>query len=116
LRLGFLAPDGSTVPLDLVADTGCPYEVILAPDVFERLRLADAAGVTANFGDMTGGCVRLFTPGLGLVEFITAFGSNELARHVRNDHPDFAGLVGLPILRLAEYGGDADTFWISSPS
>jgi hypothetical protein len=26
--------------------------------------------------------------------------------------PDFGGLVGLPLLRLMEYGGDADWFWL----
>jgi hypothetical protein len=116
LRLGFLARDGSKVSLDLLADTGCPYDVVLASDVFARLCFAYTPVVTANFGPMASGWVRLHAPELGLVEFVMGYGSTQLASAVHNDHPDFAGLVGLPVLRLAEYGGDANGFWIRTSS
>jgi hypothetical protein len=47
---------------------------------------------------------------------VEAFGSDEAAAAATRSHPDFVGLVGLPALRLAEYGGDSDTFWIRTPS
>lgn len=116
LRLTFLDKDGVKVAFDLLADTGCPYEVILAPNEFSRLCFRYSERVTANFGPMSGGWVRLFSTELGLVEFVPAYGSDEIAAAVRKDHPDFAGLVGLPVLRLMEYGGNHDTFWLRTPS
>ena len=34
----------------------------------------------------------------------------------RSNVIDFSGLVGLPLLRLLEYGGDADWFWLRPAS
>jgi hypothetical protein len=33
---------------------------------------------------------------------------------VKRSDPEFGGLVGLPLLRMLEYGGDAGWFWIRS--
>ncbi len=116
LRLAFLDKDGSRVEVDLLADTGCPYEIVLAPDLFSKLCIRLTTEVTANFGPMNGGWVRLYTPELQLVEFVLAYGNADIAAHVANDHPDFVGMVGLPVLRMLEYGGNYDSFWIRTPS
>jgi hypothetical protein len=31
---------------------------------------------------------------------------------IRASSQDFEGLVGLPLLRKLQYGGDADHFWV----
>jgi hypothetical protein len=49
-------------------------------------------------------------PELGLIEPIHGYGSDSVAQAVKRDSSDFSGLVGLPLLRLTEYGGDADWF------
>ena len=116
LRLGFLGKDGSRVDVDLLADTGCPYGIILAPDLFSKLCFRLTTEVTANFGPMNGGWVRLYAPELELVEFVLAYGSADIAANVGTDHPDFVGMVGLPVLRMLEYGGNHDSFWIRTPS
>ncbi|HZZ82757.1 MAG TPA: hypothetical protein VFE62_29935 [Gemmataceae bacterium] len=38
--------------------------------------------------------------------------SEEAAEAVRVDHPEFAGLIGLPLLRMMEYGGNSEEFWV----
>src|SRR5579872_1937698 len=103
LRLGFKARDGSVHTLDLVADTGCPLAFVLRPDYMTRLTFGKTSNLDSNFGGMTGGWLRLYSPEIGLVEFVEGFGSTSAAATVAKDHPDFVGLVGLPILRLGEY-------------
>jgi hypothetical protein len=115
LRLGFRAPDGSVHTHDLLADTGCPYGIILAPEIFDVICHMQLPTVRSNFGPMTSGWIRLYTPELGLVEFVMAHGSQDIANGTRTDHPDLVGFVGLPVLRLLEYGGDYVSFWIRTP-
>jgi hypothetical protein len=45
---------------------------------------------------------------------VLTYGSDAAVAAIRKSHADFAGLVGLPFLRLMEYGGDTDWFWIRS--
>lgn len=115
LHLELLARDGTTRSVDLVADTGSPQGLILGLDLFDELVVAYTRSLHTNFGDMQGGWVRLYTRHLGLVEFVEAFHSERAAQAAARSHPDFVGVVGLPILRLAEYGGNANEFWIRTP-
>jgi hypothetical protein len=116
LRLSFLARDGTTHTVELLADTGTPVGVILSPELFDQLVVCFTRAVRSNFGPMRGGWVRLYSRDLGLVELIEAFRSEEAVRAAARSHPDFAGTVGLSVLRLAEYGGDHTSFWIRTPS
>jgi hypothetical protein len=50
-------------------------------------------------------------PDFGFDLDILGYGNPQVSLVVASDHPSFQGLVGLPILRLAEYGGDAIEFW-----
>ena len=111
LRLGFMAADGSVLYLDLVADTGSPASLILREDLFDRLVPEPTRDRAGNFGLLRGGWLRLYNPELGLVEFVEGYGNDDAPRRVARSHPDFAGLVGLPVLRLGEYGGNATDFW-----
>lgn len=116
LELRFLGAVGESLPLKLIADTGSPQGLILAPHWFDRLVRSRAAPIRNNFGDMSGGWLQLFMPETGLVELVRGYSSATVGEKVAKSHPDFAGLVGLPILRLGEYGGDATDFWFRHPT
>ena len=51
-------------------------------------------------------------PELGLAQQIVGYASDAVVKAVKASSPDFAGLAGLPFLRLLEFGGDADGFWL----
>jgi hypothetical protein len=116
LRLGFKDREGSVHQLDLVADTGCSAELIIRPDVMEKLTFRASGDKNSNFGLLIGGWLRLYNPDLGgLVEFTVGYGNTKAAEIAARSHPDFVGIVGLPFLRLGEYGGNADSFWFRYP-
>jgi hypothetical protein len=112
VRLRFAA-DGCLHERELVADTGSPCAVILCQTDLALLLRAAAAGINTNFGHLTGGWLELNMPELGLTNQIRAFGSDQVFQAVQADSPDFVGLVGLPLLRLVEYGGNGNSFWLS---
>jgi hypothetical protein len=115
LELDFRDALANVRTLKLVADTGSPQAVVLAPAVFDELVLIRIDSITNNFGKSDGGWLQLYMPDCGLVERIKGFANPQVEQIVRKSHPDFAGLVGLPILRLGEYGGDANSFWFQYP-
>ena len=112
VRLRFSAADGSVHERELVADTGSPCAVILGLTDFNLLSRASAPGTNSNFGPFSGGWLELSTPELVLTGQVRGFGSDPLLQAVQRDSADFAGLAGLPLLRLVEYGGDATSFWV----
>ncbi|HEX5271740.1 MAG TPA: hypothetical protein VFW33_14680 [Gemmataceae bacterium] len=65
-----------------------------------------------NYGVMPGGTVRVVIQATGFDRIVLTYGSDAAVAAIRKSHADFAGLVGLPFLRLMEYGGDADWFWV----
>lgn len=115
LRLDFRAPDGTIHPLDLVADTGCGDAVILRKPLFDLLTTAPAPGYFSSWGYMEGGLLQLDMPACGLVQLVHGYANNIVGAGVAADDPDFMGLVGLPLLRLGEYGGNATDFWFRYP-
>lgn len=115
VRLRFMAVDGSLHERELLADTGSPCAVILGQADLALLDWLPAAGIHTNFGPLTGGNLTLNMPELGLVGSIHSYGSDDVLHAVARDCPDFAGLAGLPLLRMVEYGGDSTSFWIRKP-
>jgi hypothetical protein len=107
-----VAADGSLHERELVADTGSPCAVILGQVDLAILSRAAAAPINTNFGQLSGGWLELAMPELNLTNQLHGFGSDHILQAVQSDSPDFAGLVGLPLLRLVEYGGDSATFWV----
>ena len=97
-------------------DTGSPCAVSLGHADPALLLRAVAAGTDSNFGHLTGGWLELAMPELGLTNQVMGFGSDHVLQAVQADSPDFAGLVGLPLLRLVEYGGDRVAFWLRKPA
>jgi hypothetical protein len=111
LRLRFLDPNDVPVELTLIVDTGCPYAVIIDAVVLNQLRRVSAPPEVSTFGPMSGGWVRLAMPTFGIDQDILCYGSPTIGAAVATDDPSFQGLVGLPVLQLAEYGGNATDFW-----
>ena len=77
-----------------------------------RLKIRDGPDVKTNFGLLQGGWLQLAMPEVGLTQTILGYDSDAVAAAAAASYADFHGLAGLPLLRLAEYGGDADWFWI----
>jgi hypothetical protein len=116
LRLGFRALDGAVHRFDLVADTGSAPALLLRPDALRLLTVQQASPRTTNLGKLPGAWVQLYNPEFdGLVELTLAYGSNQAADMAAKSDPKFVGLIGLPLLRLGEYGGNATDFWFRYP-
>jgi hypothetical protein len=109
-----VSPNGIDEDLDLHADTGCPLPVIIGETTLRRLALRTVPALPTNYGVLPGGTVRTVIPAIGFDRIVLTYGSGAAVAAIRRSHADFAGLVGLPFLRLMEYGGDADWFWIRS--
>ena len=116
LKLGFLDRDGNQIDMDLLVDTGSSHGVVIRKELFEKLVLRTTRRIRTNFGEMQGGWIRLRSTELGLVEMIEGFGSDDMARSAMRSSLDFAGVVGLPVLQMMEYGGNFGSFWIRTPS
>ena len=81
-----------------------------------RLKTGDAPDMQSNFGPLQGGWLQLAMPELGLDQCIPAYASDAVAAAAKASHVAFEGLIGLPLLRLPEYGGDANGFWVRRAS
>jgi hypothetical protein len=103
---------GTREELELVADTGNPFVIVLSVAAMMRLQHTAGHDVNTNFGLLQGGWLKLVMPELGLDLSVEGYASDVVFAAVQRSSPDFQGLVGLPLLRLVEYGGDADSFWI----
>ena len=112
VRLRFAALDGSLHERELLADTGCPCAVILGQTDLSLVMRTSATPINSNFGQLTGAWLELQMPELGLAHQFVGYGSDSVLQAVQSDCPDFAGLVGLPLLRMTEYGGDSSSFWV----
>jgi hypothetical protein len=111
IRLRVVALDGSVEELDVLADTGNPFPLILSESKLRQFKQLDLTSVTTNFGMLEGGWVHVQIPAIALDEFLPAYGSDAVVAAAQGSSSDFQGLAGLPILRLAEYGGHANEFW-----
>lgn len=116
LKLGFMDRDGLPIELDLLVDTGSSHAVVVRQELFEKLASRTTRKIRSNFGDMIGGWIQLYSKELGLVELVEGFGCDEMARSAMRSSLDFDGVVGLPVLRMLEYGGNHDSFWIRTPN
>jgi hypothetical protein len=112
--LRLTAPDGSSHEDELVADTGNPCAIIIGQPLMARLKHRSASDLQSNFGLLEGGWLHLTMPELGLDQDVEGFASDSVVAATKASSPDFEGLAGLPFLRLVEFGGDADWFWLRS--
>jgi hypothetical protein len=100
--LRFAVADGSLHEREVVADTGSPCAVILGLTDLALLLRATGTGINTNFGPLSGGWLELSRPELGLTNQVLGYGSDQVLQAVQQDSPDFAGLAGLPLLRMVE--------------
>jgi hypothetical protein len=109
------ARDGTTRLFKLIADSGSPFAIILDEECLAEFKHRDGPPVDTNFGPLDGAWFKISMPEMGLTQKIFGCGSAEVAAGAKANHPEFEGLAGLPFLRLLEYGGNADEFWIRRP-
>ena len=112
VRVQLLALDGSTEVVELLADTGNPFALIIGSIQMARVIRRGVLPVNTNFGRMDGGWVRVMIPDVGFDEEVLGYASDRVVNTAQRESPDFEGLLGLPLLRMLEYGGDASWFWI----
>ncbi len=107
-----MAANGNRIDVTLLADTGNPFAIVLSPATIGRLKRRAAPSVNSNFGLLEGRWLRLFMPEFEIDHKVVGYASDALASATKKSHPDFEGLVGLPFLRMFEFGGNADSFWL----
>ena len=112
VRVQLAAPDGTKRELDLLADTGNPFELIVSRNILTSFTHGAAAHVQTNFGGLHGGWFHVVVPLLGMDLWVVGYGSDPVVAAAQKSSPGFEGLVGLPFLRRTEYGGDRAWFWI----
>ena len=115
LALDFRAVDGAVYRHELVADTGNPAGFILRTDLMNALRIIPWRNRQSYFGLLEGGWIQWYNPDLGIVELVIAYGNDNVAALAARNHTNFVGIIGLPLLRLGEYGGNATDFWFRYP-
>lgn len=114
LRLELVAPDGQARPVELLVDTGNPCPIIIDVAALQSVRWRESIRTDSNFGPLEGGWLRVAIPEVGLDVKILGYANDSVANVVKRSDSEFGGLVGLPLLRMLEYGGDAGHFWIRS--
>jgi hypothetical protein len=107
-----ISPEDGVEELKFLADTGNPCSLIISVAMFAKLCWRQSAATESNFGTLDGGWLRIVVPELEFDEKVLAYANDAVVSVVQKSDAGFAGLVGLPLLRLMEYGGDAETFWI----
>jgi hypothetical protein len=115
VRIVLVSATGVSTKLDVLADTGSPCSLIVSDSIMSQFNLGVVPGMQTNFGPLGGGWLRIRIPDLGFDATVLGYSSDAVVDAGKGSHSDFAGLAGLPLLRLLEYGGDADTFWIRRP-
>ena len=59
IRIRMIAPDQNECELELVADTGNPFSIIVSPDLMRDYQHRASPQVDTNFGILTGGLLRI---------------------------------------------------------
>jgi hypothetical protein len=112
VRVQLISPDDEAHELEVLVDTGNLCSLIISVVQLNKLCWRQSPTAESNFGTLEGGWLRLVVPELGFDQKIVGYANDAVVNVVRRSDPGFGGLVGLPLLRLMEYGGNAETFWI----
>jgi hypothetical protein len=112
VRLRLTALDGVHHELEILADTANPCALIISRPAMLMLKWGDAPDIKSNFGLLEGGWLHIHMPQLGLDLDLRGYASDAVVSGAQASSPDFQGLVGLPLLRMLEYGGDLNWFWL----
>lgn len=97
----------------LIADLGCPFDLIVERGILQRFRWSDEPSKPSNFGWLEGGLVRVSMPELEFVHSVRAY-SNTRAVHIARDE-GFDGIAGKPFLDYFHWNnGDGGQMCIES--
>ncbi len=116
LRLQLAADDDQVREFQFLVDTGNPCAIIVDTETMHSLRLRESTSARSNFGPLEGGWLHVAIPELAFDVRTLGYANDSVVNVVKRSDARFAGLVGLPLLRMVEYGGDAGSFWLRSPA
>jgi hypothetical protein len=116
LRLRLLGSADDIIELEAVVDTGSPLAIVVDMEVFFRFARRETRTVPTNFGNLTSGWVRMTIPQTRFNHEMRVYGSDTVVHSVQQSDRWFTAVIGLPLLRMFEFGGDADRFWIRDAS
>jgi hypothetical protein len=116
VRLNLISPYEQVQELEFLVDTGNPCSLIVSAAMLGRLCWRQSFATESNFGTLEGAWFRVLVPELQFDEIVLGYANNTVVNVVQRSDHDFAGLVGLPLLRMMEYGGNEIEFWIRALS
>ena len=116
LRVQLVDIDGGSRDMEMLVDTGSPFPIIIGLADMVLFKHDNAADLDSNFGQLQGSWVRVVIPEIQFDKLILGYASDRVVDSVKLSSEGFEGLLGLPLLRLAEYGGNADWFWLRATS
>ena len=112
LRLQLISANERVHESEFVVDTGNPCAIIIDTATMRSLRWRESTITDSNFGPLAGGWLRIAIPELAFDIKTLGYANDAVVKVVKRSDPGFAGLVGLPFLRMLNYGGDGGSFWI----
>lgn len=78
----------------------------------EQFRGSHGATAETNFRTIVGGFLHVRILGTEFDETLLGHAGDWVVQAVQASSASFEGVIGLPLLRRVEYGGDADQFWV----
>jgi len=112
LHLKLEALNGTAREVDLMVDSGNPLPLIISSADFRWFARRPTSTAHTNYGRLSRAWVRVIIPEVGFDGRVLGFASDAVVTSAKMSSLDFEGMAGLPLLRLFEYGGDNDWFWI----
>ena len=115
-RLYLVSASDRIHEMEFLVDTGNPCPLILNNAAMQALKWRESTSADSNFGSLEGGWLRVVIPELGFDEKLLGYANDTVVNVVQKSDPKFVGLVGLPLLRLFEFGGNEGCFWLRPPT
>ena len=112
VRAELVAHDGRRKALDLLVDTGNPCEIIIEAATLRAMGWRETNDSNSNFGLVHGGWLRLVISEIGFDAKFIGYANDKVVEIAKRSDRRFGGLIGLPLLRMLEYGGDRGYFWV----
>jgi len=116
IRLRLMSLGNHSCEYDFLFDTGNPCAIIVGTSMLRDFLWHESVDAHSNFGTLEGGWLRLAIPELEFDVKTLGYASDQVVDVVKRSAPSFAGLIGLPLLRMLEYGGNRGHFWVKVDS
>ncbi len=98
--------------MEALVDTGCPFDLIVDVATRATFGFGDPVASQTNYGTLQGGWVLVEVPGCNFKDVLVGYESDVVVQQAKQACPDFDAIIGLPLLREFNYGGDRQEFWI----